>query len=218
MMGGCVRIPPMRMLPNNFNSIYIITFENRSYEPGLEEKLTRATQEEFLVDGRLDVVGRRNADAVLVGKLLKFDVRADRFAADDFPLTSRITAVVDVYLCDPQDIKKEKPLMAWLGIDVEYSFVSDARRVIEVIPDDAYEDALRMLARRIVMTVITRPPQKRAATLVTEGAPSPTSPRRVLGREKVDTRFLEPVTSEPLTIKETEPAPGKGSKRKYVQP
>jgi len=207
-VGACVRIPPARLLPQSITSIYIMMFENRSYEPGIEEKLTRLTQEEFLVDGRLDVTRRPRADAVLVGKLQKFDVRADRMGSDEFPLTSRIVAVADIALYDSSDRNKSKPLMTWEGIDVDYMFVSDARRVIEVVPDDAYEAAMRQLARQIVMAVMTRPPTRRSLMLATGPAPASTSPQRVLGREQLDTRFLDAVSSESL------PSEGSGRTRR----
>jgi len=201
-MVACTRIPPRRVLPNTVNAIYIPTFKNMSYEPGLEEKITRLTQEEFLSDGRLDVVTPARADVVLVGTIEKFDVSASRFSYDDFPLTSRLTAVADVLLYDPLDRQRQKPLMTWTNIDIEYSFVSDARRVIGVIPDDAYEDALRLLARRIVLAVITQRPTKRAEVAGAGIAPLPAPPRRDLGREKGETRFQDIVSTAPLPLEE----------------
>jgi len=203
-VGACVRIPPARVLPLTIHSLYIPTFQNQSYEPGVEEKLTRLTQEEFLADGRLDIVSSTNADAVLVGKIERFEVTPNRFGRDEFPLSSRITAIADVSLYDPADRRKEKPLMTWNNIDVEYSFVSDARRVIEVIPDDAHEEILRSLARQIVASVVTRRPTDRADLKGTRGAARAAPPQKVLGREKVDTRFQDIRTSESQPLEEPE--------------
>jgi len=205
--GACVRIPPKRVLPESITSLYIVTFENRSYEPGLEEKLTRFTQEEFLVDGRLDVTRRPSADAVLVGKLQRFNVMSDRFGSDEFPLTSRIMASADVALYDPSDRKREKPLMEWEAIGVEFMHVSDVRRVMHIIADDANEAALRELAHEIVMTVLTREPDKVASTLMTAPPPASTSPQRVPGRKQLDTRFLDAASTESLPARDSSGRP-----------
>lgn len=208
-LGACVRIPPSRMLPMTINTIYVPIFVNKTYEPGLEEKATRAVQEEFLVDGRLDVNTRRNADAILVGTLLKWNIMPSRFSVDEFPMNSRINIVADVALYDPADTKREKPLMLWEDIMVDHYFVSDARRVIEVSPDDAYEDALRALARVIVRTVMTRPPQSRAAELTATVPFSATGPKKVLGREKVDTKLFDALSTHPVTVRDVEEKPEK---------
>lgn len=204
-LGACARVPPVRILPTTIGSVYIPMFENRSYEPGLEEKLTRLTQEEFWVDGRLDVVRRENADVVLVGKLQTFDMAPRRFSLDEFPRTSRIMAVADVALYDPSDREKQKPLMTWKDIDVAYEYHSDIRfsevgRGIGGSPEDPYERALRSLARQIVYSVITRRPEEYAAIRTAQAVPTPAPPRGVPGREKVDTRLEESRTSNPLSV------------------
>ena len=199
---SCTRIPPVRRLPASINSVYIPMIENLSYEPGVEEKLTRMIVEEFWADGRLDVVRRGNADVVLVGKLRKFQIRADRFGRDDFPLTSRILAVADVELYDPADRDRKKPLMTWEDIDVEYSYLSDARHVFEVSPEDSHEEALRGLARMIVLTVIAMPPEEAEELRAAEGEPKPSAPRPLLGREEFDTRLVDRGSTEPVAPEE----------------
>lgn len=206
---ACTRIPPVRILPSHINSIYIVTFENRSYEPGIEEKLTRLTQEEFLLDGRLNVAVRPNADAILAGKIQKFNVLSGRFSTDDFPLSSEIEVVADVSLYDPSDRKREKPLMTWENIDARYSYVSDARRIIQKSTEDAYEEALRSLARQIVFAVITQRPTKIAPGVLSVSGPAPPgTPQRIPGTKTLDTRFLDTVTTTTELAPETEPAKG----------
>lgn len=197
-VASCTRIPPVRILPASINSVYVPIFENLSYEPGVEEKLTRLTVEEFLSDGRLDVVRWRNADVVVVGKLRKFSTRMDRLGRDDFPITSRIFAIADVELYDPSDRERKEPLMSWRDIDVEYSYISDVRRVVEISPEDAFEEALQRLARRIVATVITSRPEEAEELRAAAVEPKPAVPRRELGREEFDTRLVDRGSTEPL--------------------
>jgi len=206
-LGSCVRIPPRRSLPNTINALYIPMFANKSYEPGLEELLTRATQEEFLSDGRLDVVSRSNADAVLAGTILSFDITPHVFTRDDFPLSSQISLKVDVALYDPADRERQKPLMTWSDVGLAYPFLSDMRlqtRAIETTPDvDPKEYALRYLAREIVFAVINRAPTTRGDIPGAPGLkPTPALPQKVLGREKIDTRFQDIRSSEPVPVEE----------------
>ncbi|MCX8036709.1 MAG: LPS assembly lipoprotein LptE [Candidatus Sumerlaeia bacterium] len=207
MAAACTRIPPVRILPTHINSIYIVTFENRSYEPGIEEKLTKLTQEEFLLDGRLTVTTRPNADAILAGKIQYYNVLSGRLGTDDFPLSSEIEVVADVSLYDPSDRKREKPLMTWQNIDARYSYVSDARRIIQMSAEDASEEALRSLARQIVFAVITQRPTKVAPGVLTASGPAPPgTPQRIPGAKTLDTRFLDTVTTTTDLAPETEPA------------
>jgi hypothetical protein len=187
-MAGCARVPPARVLPATIQSVNIPIFENLSYEPGLEERLTRFLQEECLADGRLEVVSRPLADAVLTGRIKKFAARPQHFSNDEFPLSSRIYVVADIALYDPSDEKREKPLMQWKNVDVEYSYISDVRLILETSPQDAIEEALRVLARALVMTVMNTPPTQVAPQLASVAVPAlavpvpaPAPPRPVLG-------------------------------------
>ena len=194
---ACVCTPPIRLLPTTIQSVYVPVFENLSYESGLEKDLTRFTQEELLMDGRIDVVGPGRADAMLWGRILKFGTRPDYFSRDDFPLTSRLTMVADVGLYDPLDLERTKPLMMWEGITAEYSYVSDMRRVIEANPQEAIREALRGLARQLVFTVLYTPPTP------TEEAPAvrpPAPPEPVPGEAPVRLPIQDLATTASLPL------------------
>lgn len=188
---SCTRIPPRRMLPLEISRIYIPMVENKTYEPGLEEKLTRQIQEEFLMDGRLDVVRPQFADAVLKGTIKDFEIRPEYFGFDDVALTSSMFILVDIELFDPNDRHREKPLMTWRDVDIEYTYTSDVRLIAEVSPGDAYEEAMEFMARQIVRTVISEPPEEYEAMREAAKQAEPAPPRPILGSEEVNTQLLE---------------------------
>ncbi|MEM3022731.1 MAG: hypothetical protein QW645_04315 [Candidatus Bathyarchaeia archaeon] len=149
-------------------------------------------------------------DFETAGKIPRFNVLSGRLGTDDFPLSSEIEVIADVSLYDPSDRKREKPLMTWEGIDARYSYVSDARRVIQMSTEDAYEEALRSLARQIVFAVITQRPTKIAPGVLTVSGPVPPgTPQRIPGATTLDTRFLDTVTTTTDLTPETEPAKGR---------
>jgi len=211
---ACMRVPPVRVLPENISSIYVVTIQNKSYEPAIEEKLTRAIQEEFMSDGRLDVTSGRNADAVLVCTVKKFEDYTGRLGVDRMPLTNRLEMVADVALYDPLDRQREKPLMKWTNVVADWAYISDVRYVdyrgsLTGGVEGPYQEALRALARRIVAHVITQPPDKETPGLVTGTAPRTYGPERVLGKDRVDTRFLDTTSTEPKTLNNSTVRPEK---------
>lgn len=63
---------PIRTLPEHIKSIYIPIFTNQTFQYGLEEIVTNRVIEEFIKDGRLDVVDKKLADTELKGTILSY--------------------------------------------------------------------------------------------------------------------------------------------------
>ncbi|TET07602.1 hypothetical protein E3J84_07255 [Candidatus Aerophobetes bacterium] len=69
LFGGC-RYQWQPPFPSSISKIAIPTFLNeKTFEYGLEETLTRLVIEEFLLDGRLDIVEENEADLILEGRI-----------------------------------------------------------------------------------------------------------------------------------------------------
>ena len=64
---------PIRTLPEHIKSIYIPIFVNQTFQYGLEEIVTNMVIEEFIKDGRLEVVDRKSADAELTGTIISYE-------------------------------------------------------------------------------------------------------------------------------------------------
>lgn len=87
-----------RLLPPNYRTIYIEPFENKigiteetservgfqTNIPGLEEQVTRAVIDRFLLDGNLRVTNKKeSADLVMDGKMLSFFRQVVRHTTND---------------------------------------------------------------------------------------------------------------------------------------
>ena len=56
----------------HFPTMAFTMFHNESFQPGLEERLTNLTMEEFLADGRVPVVNNEDADLTLTGRIKNY--------------------------------------------------------------------------------------------------------------------------------------------------
>jgi len=59
-------------IPTNVSQIHVPTFQNSSSEPTLEEILTDDVIQEFLADGRVSLVSRAEAEAILLGTIKQY--------------------------------------------------------------------------------------------------------------------------------------------------
>lgn len=150
---ACETIRPVRTLPGWVRGVYIPMFENQTAEPGLEEIATQLTQEEFLADGRVRIVQKRDADLILKGTIVNYQVITDSLSDEDIPDRSTVSIVAVIRLFDPLD--PEVPLASLDEIVAGDSFRSDVRSSRYVIKPDANRDALKVLAREIVNRTIT---------------------------------------------------------------
>jgi len=70
-------------LDEKYQTIYVAAFENESREYDLQAPLTNAIVRKFLQDGRLRVVGPGEADLVVAGSVLDYQLSGLTFADDD---------------------------------------------------------------------------------------------------------------------------------------
>ena len=100
---GCARTPLVRTLPEYVRSVYVPMARNTSYEPGLEELVTRAVIEEMLADGRLIVENKRNADATLKIRIKNYVSVTDSYSDDEFPGNNTAIAAADIFVVNNLD-------------------------------------------------------------------------------------------------------------------
>ena len=140
--------------PHALRTIYVETFRNQTFEPGLEINLTNAIIDRFLFDGTLQVTQKGKADAVLKGTLTTFQREPLGFTSTEEVEEYRLTLFVDLTLWD---VREEKVLWE------EKRFVGDATFFttgsLVKSEEKAREEAMKELARRIVdRTVEEWPP------------------------------------------------------------
>jgi outer membrane lipopolysaccharide assembly protein LptE/RlpB len=92
MVGRETHIPP------GLNSIAIPTFVNKTFEPGIEVPFTQAFLREFILDQRVKVVDRSEADCILEGVMKSFTIYSVSFDQSGLVLEYQTTVVMDVTL------------------------------------------------------------------------------------------------------------------------
>ncbi len=150
LLAGCgPAAPKVRYLPERIASVAVPTFGNQTVVPGLEEKLTTRTIEEYLRDGRVRVLPASPADAVLTGLVTKYTLEplsyqasgANAGAVSEYSLRIR----VDVALrerANGQDLWTVRDLEEETRYGTESGFVSTE--------DQARQRVLEYLARAAV--------------------------------------------------------------------
>jgi len=66
-------------LPGHIKTVAVPIFKNRTSEPGVENFLTGAVVEAFSTNGRLSVVGPEQADSILEGEVVGYQVQSVAF-------------------------------------------------------------------------------------------------------------------------------------------
>lgn len=100
-------------LDEQYQTVHVAPFLNQSKEYDLQAPLTNAITRKFIHDGRLRVVGREQADLVVEGLILDYQLKGLTFDEDD-DVTQFLTVIAaGVRLTDARtgDVLWEDPLM-----------------------------------------------------------------------------------------------------------
>ena len=85
-------------LPPGLNSIAIPTFKNLTFEPGIEVPFTQGFLREFILDRRVNVVDRAQADSVLEGGVVSYYLSSVAYDRSGFVVEYEINVTLDVTL------------------------------------------------------------------------------------------------------------------------
>lgn len=132
-------------IPADISGLYLAPFENSSSETGLENLLTDEVTQQFLSDGRLSLVSREQADAMLVGEIQRYRRIPLIYNEQDVVQQYKLRVEINLRLLDPET---QKVLRSWPMIFQETTY-SDVIAPIET-ELDAQERVLRQLARDVV--------------------------------------------------------------------
>jgi len=94
MVGKETHVPP------GLNSVAVPTFKNRTYEPGIEVPFTQAFLNEFILDRRVKVVDRAQADSVLEGLITDFKIYSVSYDRSGFVVEYQTNVTLDLTLKD----------------------------------------------------------------------------------------------------------------------
>lgn len=193
-LSACATVaPPTRTLPEHVRRVYIPEFRNTSRTYGLQADLTLFVNDEFISDGRLDVVQNDRADVRLEGRIKSYRDFPTATSGDRFPYVSLMEMTCIVEMWDPYDTDRVAPIARYT-VSATVQYISDARRSLEETQTEARERLLRQMARNIVNTVMY-------------GASETLKPleQKAIGkfRERHSTRKQEPVMAIPRFPKPT---------------
>lgn len=103
---ACDDLPLKNNLPNEDTKVYIPDFENKTGEPGLDTLLTQKVTQNFLIDGRLQVVPQDKADMVLKGTIERYDRLVMTWDQNQVPQQYKLQVVVDLTLMEVKGNKE----------------------------------------------------------------------------------------------------------------
>ena len=85
-------------VPAGLASVAIPTFKNLTYEPGIEIQFTQGFLREFILDRRVNVVDRVEADSVLEGIVLYYNLWSVAFDKSGLVAEYQINVLLDLTL------------------------------------------------------------------------------------------------------------------------
>ncbi len=80
---GCGSYRLGTTLPDYLQTVYVPTFENKTYQPGIEVDITNAVITRYRQDGNLRPVSEDQADTVLQGEITGWERRVIGYTGED---------------------------------------------------------------------------------------------------------------------------------------
>ena len=141
LFGGC-RYQWQAPFPSSISKIAMPTFLNETFEYGLEETLTSLVKEEFLLDGRLDIVEENEADLILEGRIDYYlkELLSGAAGAEEY----RIRIGVEVSLISGE----EREVLGKIEETTDYSLVG----MIQT-EDEAKNETCRKIGQELVRLI-----------------------------------------------------------------
>jgi len=141
-------------LPGHIRTVAVPTFRNKTQEPAVESVITSAVVNAFVTSGKLRVVPVDQADSILDGEIVGYDIQSiavdRRINAREF----RLTVTMNLEL---RDVKQGGLLFRQEGLSEKADF-RVAGQVSDTISreDSAVRQAAVDVGRRIVNLVVDR--------------------------------------------------------------
>ena len=151
---GCAHVP-IPILPTHIKRINIPIFVNKTFRYGLEEGLTEETIQAFILDGRLIVVHKEEADGELKGEIISYSKEAISYDDEGYVTEYRLWIRISLLFYDL--IHKE---ILWTDeLEESATYVPESSSLVGqgVSPEteeEAGERVLGKLADRIVKRTI----------------------------------------------------------------
>jgi outer membrane lipopolysaccharide assembly protein LptE/RlpB len=146
-LGGC-GYSLRGTLPSHIRTVGVPVFKNRTGQPAVENFLTRAVVEAFSTNGRLRVVRPEEADAILEGAVVGYDLQSVAFDPAANIRQYRLVVTLDLLF---RDLRQQRVLFDRKGLQERADFRVPGT-VSETIARE--ETALRTAAAEIARAVV----------------------------------------------------------------
>lgn len=101
-LAGCTEESRNFTVPEGLRKIHIKTFENNTYELGIEDLITHKTVDALLKDAQVATVEEPEANGILRGRVLKYHREPIAFDQNNVATLYRIYVVVSAELINPK--------------------------------------------------------------------------------------------------------------------
>jgi hypothetical protein len=141
-------------LPSDVRTVAVPIFGNRTTKPAVETEMTRALADAFATDGRLRVVSRATADAVLEGEVTAYELISIAFDPTANVRIYRLLVTMNVSL---RDVRRNAVLFQQQGLSEKADFrVSGLVSETIAREEIALRAATLDIARAVVALAIER--------------------------------------------------------------
>ncbi len=136
-------------LPDHVKTVAVPVFTNHTGEPGIENSLTQAVVQAFATNGRLRVVNPEEADAVLEGDVVGYEIQALAFDARTFVRAYRLVVTMNLKF---RDVRRNTLLFEQQRVVEKADF-----RVVDAVSQtiSREESALRAAAVDIARSIVS---------------------------------------------------------------
>jgi outer membrane lipopolysaccharide assembly protein LptE/RlpB len=141
-------------LPSHIQTVAVPIFRNLTPEPAIEGFITRAVVEAFANNGRLKVVSRAEADAILEGEIVGYTVTSIAFDKDANVRLYRLLVTLNLQM---RDVRRSTVLFQQAGVREQADFrVQNAVSQTISREETALQAAAVDIARAVVSLAVTR--------------------------------------------------------------
>ena len=141
-------------LPEHIQTVAVPVFANKTGEPRIESLLTNGVVEAFSTNGRLRVVRREDADAVLEGEVIGYSVQSISYDSQANVRQYRLTVTLNLKLLD---MKKSAVLFEEHSLSEKADFqVMNAVSQTISVEETAVRTAATEIGRAIVSLTVNR--------------------------------------------------------------
>jgi hypothetical protein len=155
LVGGCgYSVGLGGNLPSHLKTVAVPIFVNSTQQPAVEGVITAAVVNAFVTSGRLKVVSVKEADSILEGNIISYNLDSIAFNADSNVTVYRLRVRVNILFRDVRQgttLYKQDGLEQWADFRVQGQVSDTLAR-----EDQAARQASVEIGRRIVASSVDR--------------------------------------------------------------